>query len=95
MRSRIRREVECIKPLDQMERQHQEDTLAWINSGAELCRLEKPARPPKHLVSYFVLIDADNYLLVHHRNAQLWLPSGGHVDPGEHPRETVFSLNYS
>ena len=28
-------------------------------------------------------------LLVDHRNAQLWLPSGGHVEPGEHPRATV------
>jgi 8-oxo-dGTP diphosphatase len=26
---------------------------------------------------------------VDHRNAQLWLPSGGHVEPGEHPRATV------
>lgn len=90
MRSRIRREVECIKPLDQTERDHQSDALAWIDSGAELFRLEKPAIPPKHLVSYFVLIDADHYLLVHHRNAQLWLPTGGHVDPGEHPRQTLF-----
>lgn len=28
-------------------------------------------------------------LLVDHKNAQLWLPPGGHVEPGEHPRDTV------
>ena len=28
-------------------------------------------------------------LLVDHRNAGLWLPTGGHVEPEEHPRETV------
>jgi 8-oxo-dGTP pyrophosphatase MutT (NUDIX family) len=42
-----------------------------------------------HLVSYFVLVDADRLLLVDHKNAQLWLPSGGHVEPNEHPRATV------
>jgi len=31
----------------------------------------------------------DHVLLVDHRNAQLWLPPGGHVEPGEHPRTTV------
>ncbi|HTE42720.1 MAG TPA: NUDIX hydrolase, partial [Steroidobacteraceae bacterium] len=62
---------------------------AWIDSGAQLCRLEKPATPPMHLVSYFALVDADKVLLVDHKNAQLWLPSGGHVEPGEHPRTTV------
>src|SRR6185369_14771519 len=28
-------------------------------------------------------------LLVDHKNAQLWLPPGGHVEPGEHPRQAV------
>ncbi|MET0385509.1 MAG: NUDIX domain-containing protein, partial [Polyangiales bacterium] len=27
--------------------------------------------------------------LVDHKNAGLWLPTGGHVEPGEHPRATV------
>ena len=42
-----------------------------------------------HLVSYFAVIDDGHVLLVDHRNARLWLPSGGHVEPGEHPRATV------
>ncbi len=28
-------------------------------------------------------------LLVDHINAELWLPTGGHVDPGEHPRDAA------
>jgi 8-oxo-dGTP diphosphatase len=89
MRSAIREEVVSIEPFDALEREHCNDALAWIDSGVELCRLQKPAIPRKHLVSYFVLVDHDHVLLVDHRNAELWLPSGGHVEPGEHPRATV------
>jgi 8-oxo-dGTP diphosphatase len=89
MRSAIRDEVASIEPFDALERAHREAALAWIDSGVELCRTQKPATPPKHLVSYFVLVDHDHILLVDHKNAQLWLPSGGHVEPGEHPRATV------
>lgn len=89
MRSAIREEVASIEPFDTLECVHREDALAWIDSGMELCRTHKPATPPKHLVSYFVLVDHDHVLLVDHKNAQLWLPSGGHVEPGEHPRATV------
>jgi len=89
MRSAIRQEVASIRPLDALEEAHQSDTLAWIDSGAELCRLSKPATPPKHLVAYFAVVDAEYILLVDHRLAQLWLPTGGHVEPGEHPRDTV------
>jgi 8-oxo-dGTP diphosphatase len=89
MRSAIREEIVSIEPFDALERVHCHDALAWIDSGAQLCRLQKPAIPPKHLVSYFVLVDRDHVLLVDHKNAELWLPSGGHVEPGEHPRATV------
>jgi 8-oxo-dGTP diphosphatase len=89
MRSEIRAEVAAIDPLDEIECGHIADILKWIDSGAELCRIEKPATPSKHLVSYFVVIDDESVLLVAHRNAQLWLPNGGHVEPGEHPRTTV------
>jgi len=80
IRAQIRDEVASIQPFDEMEESHQADALAWVDSGAT---------PPKHLVSYFAVIDGDNILLVDHRSAQLWLPPGGHVEPGEHPRETV------
>ena len=89
MRSRIRQEIERIQPLDELERATREDVLAWIDSGVEICRLEKPAVPPKHLIAYFAVVDGDHVLLVDHINAELWLPTGGHVEPGEHPRETA------
>ena len=89
MRTDIRREIASVTPLDATEATHVADALAWIDSGAELCRLAKPATPPKHLVSYFAVVDDGHILLVDHKNAQLWLPPGGHVDPNEHPRNTV------
>ncbi len=89
MRAEIRSEIASIAPLDQAEADDLNRTLAWLDSGAEIFRKEKPATPPQHLVSYFALVDHDHLLLVDHINAQLWLPNGGHVDPGEHPRTTV------
>jgi len=89
MRAAIRRELEFIDPLDALERQHRDAALAWVDSGAPLFRTERPATPPQHLVSYFPVLDGENILLVDHRNARLWLPPGGHVEQGEHPRETV------
>ena len=83
--------VADIQPLDKLECEHQEEVLQWIDSGVELCRLEKPATPPKHLVSYFTLLDVEKQmlLLVDHKKALLWLPPGGHVEPGEHPTDTA------
>ena len=89
MHDQIRTEIELIRPFDEIERKHQTDALKWVDSGAELFRLAKPATPPKHLVSYFAVIDEQSILLVDHKNAQLWLPTGGHVEPQEHPRTTV------
>ncbi|MEL6640371.1 MAG: NUDIX hydrolase [Pseudomonadota bacterium] len=89
LRARIRNEIAGIAPFDAAEKDVISDAVAWIDSGAEICRLEKPATPPKHLVSYFLLVDGDHILLVDHIKAGLWLPSGGHVEPGEHPKETV------
>lgn len=89
MRAAIRRELESIDPLDALEQQHRDAALAWVDSGAPLFRTEKPATPPQHLVSYFAVLDGENILLVDHKNARLWLPPGGHVELGEHPRQTV------
>lgn len=89
MRDRLRAEVSALQPLDAVEAVQIRETLDWIDSGAELIRQARPATPPRHLVSYFALIDGDWILLVDHRNAGLWLPSGGHVEPGETPRQTV------
>lgn len=89
MRDLIRSELAAVEPLDALERDHLADALAWLDSGVELFRVAKPATPPKHLVSYVAVVDADRVLLVDHKNARLWLPPGGHVEMGEHPRSTV------
>jgi 8-oxo-dGTP diphosphatase len=89
MHTIVRAELEAIVPFDALERDHLCDALAWVESGAELFRIAKPATPPKHLVSYFAVVDGEHILLVDHKNAQLWLPAGGHVEPLEHPRATV------
>lgn len=88
-RAAIRQELQAIDPLDDLERAHRSDALAWVDSGTELCRLAKPATPPMHLISYFAVVADGHLLLVDHKGAQRWLPAGGHVEPGEHPRETV------
>jgi 8-oxo-dGTP pyrophosphatase MutT (NUDIX family) len=89
MRAAIRLEIESIHPLDDLEEAHRSEALAWVDSGASLFRIAKPDVPPKHLVSYFVLVDGEYVLLVDHRQDQLWLPTGGHVEPDEHPRAAV------
>lgn len=89
MRHAIRTEIASITPVDPLEAEHRADALAWVDSGAPLTRRVKPATPPKHLVSFCVVVDDHGLLLVDHKDAQLWLPSGGHVEADEHPRTTV------
>lgn len=80
-----------ITSFDDQEKSHIQDSLAWINSGAQIFRIAKPDVPNKHLVSYFVLFDEkeSKVLLVDHKKAQLWLPAGGHVEIDEDPKETA------
>jgi 8-oxo-dGTP diphosphatase len=91
MRGKIDKIVVAIEPLDDLEREHRDSTLEWIRSGAPIFRTMKPDVPPMHLVSYFALVDdrRGKVLLVDHKLAGLWLPSGGHVEPDEDPRATV------
>ncbi len=91
MKPQITQLISQIKPLDALEAEHISNAIEWINSGVEIFRIEKPATPPKHLVSYFVLIDPEKkkIMLVDHIKAGLWLPAGGHVEKDEHPNTTV------
>ena len=83
--------IRAIAPFDSQEEAHIQSTLDWVASGEEIFRRVKPDIPPKHLVSYFLLYDpnAKKFLLVDHLKSGLWLPAGGHVDPGEHPTTTA------
>jgi len=83
--------IAALRPIDDREAAHQAETLSWLASTTDVYRRVKPATPPRHLVSYVVPADPDtgDVLLVDHRNARLWLPPGGHVEPGEHPALTA------
>jgi 8-oxo-dGTP diphosphatase len=80
-----------ISPFDGVEASHRDAAIAWVGSGVGIYRVRKPDVPPKHLVSYILLLDvaAESVLLVDHRNAGRWLPAGGHVEPGEDPFVTA------
>lgn len=84
-------EINCIIPIDALEAKHIQETMIWMGSGASIFRIQKPDIPPKHLVSYFVLLDIvqNKLLLIDHKKAGLWLPAGGHVEVDEHPRVTA------
>jgi 8-oxo-dGTP pyrophosphatase MutT (NUDIX family) len=87
----IRALVESVAPMDELEDHHRAECLAWLAGTDDIFRRAKPRTPSPHLVAYFLLHDeADgSVLLVDHRKAGMWLPSGGHVEPGEHPAGTV------
>lgn len=91
IRSVIDEIVSSIVPFDPLEAEQKQFVRQWIQSGQEIFRIVKPAIPDMHLVSYFAVVSPTEkkVLLVDHRNAQLWLPPGGHVEPNEHPKDTV------
>lgn len=90
-RAVVRRLVADLDPPDATAVEHRSEVLAWIDRGDPLWRTAKPATPPEHLVSYAVLVDpvARAILLGEHRLAGRWLPTGGHVEPGEHPADAA------
>jgi 8-oxo-dGTP pyrophosphatase MutT (NUDIX family) len=83
--------VSGIEPTDDLGREHRRDALSWLARTDDIFRRVKPRTPSPHLVSYFLLVDrpAGSVLLCDHRLSGLWLPTGGHVEPGEHPFGTV------
>jgi SAM-dependent methyltransferase len=91
IRSAIVDVVSAIVPFDRLEEEHVDFVKNWIASGAELFRGSKPDHPQIHLVSYFIVIDqrSNQFLLVDHKKALLWLPPGGHVEVNEDPKDTV------
>jgi 8-oxo-dGTP pyrophosphatase MutT (NUDIX family) len=83
--------VSRLETADDLEARHRHEVLAWLASTDDVYRRVKPAMPLQHLVSYVVPVDpADgSILLVDHINAGLWLPPGGHVEPGEDPADAA------
>lgn len=87
----VRTLVERLPAHDALAASHREAALAWLASTDDVFRRQKPATPAPHLVGYFVVVDpaSGSLLLADHRLSGLWLPTGGHVEPGEHPADTV------
>lgn len=87
----IRDLVGSIEPHDDLAREHRDRALIWLESTGDVFRREKPSTPSPHLVSYFVPVDraAGRALIGAHNTSGLWLPPGGHVEPGEDPVDTV------
>ncbi|MGZ4634715.1 MAG: NUDIX hydrolase [Oryzihumus sp.] len=87
----VRRLVQDIQPFDQQEEADQDAVLRWLGETDDVFRRAEPRTPPQHLVSYFLLVDPSGpqVLLADHRKSGLWLPAGGHVEPGESPVDTV------
>jgi 8-oxo-dGTP diphosphatase len=83
--------IDRLRPFDDLEACHRCECLAWLRETDDVFRRVKPRIPSPHLVAYFLLRDDQDgsVLLVDHIKAGLWLPAGGHVEPGEHPVETV------
>ena len=90
-RDRVEAALVAIEPWDDLETTNRDDALAWVRRGAPIWRTAKPATPPKHLCSYAFIVDVPtrSCLLVDHLLARLWLPPGGHVEPGEDPSATA------
>jgi 8-oxo-dGTP pyrophosphatase MutT (NUDIX family) len=91
LKSMITGLVSGIEPTDDLGQEHSRSALSWLAGTDDIFRREKPRTPSPHLVSYFLLVDrpAGSVLLCDHRLSGLWLPTGGHVEPGEHPLDTV------
>src|SRR5690606_23270674 len=83
--------VAAITPIDEVEQQHIEQTLAWLAQTNDIFRRVPPATPPQHLVAYVVLVDPTErgIYLGRHRKSGLELPMGGHLAPGEDPCTTA------
>lgn len=81
--------VAGIDPWDGVEERHRAQVLGWLEATDDVYRRRRPDVPDPHLVSYVALVTAEAVLLVDHVAAGLWLPPGGHVEPGEHPADTA------
>lgn len=80
-----------LSPIDSREKEHIQDVIRWLASDFPIYRQDKPDIPNKHLVSYFVIVDPKErkLLLGDHKKSGLWLPTGGHVDEEEDPKDTA------
>ncbi len=89
MRGAIRESLLRVPSVLPWEAEVLERALAWVDSGGPLIRRVKPGTPSPHLVCYSAVVDGPWVLLVAHRSAGRWLPTGGHVDADEAPLQAA------
>lgn len=91
MKKALLAEISSITPMDAVEQRDLDRFRSLVEQECPIWRGAVPDEPDPHLVSYFPVIDPAGpwFLLGAHRKSGLWLPPGGHVEEGEHPRETV------
>jgi 8-oxo-dGTP diphosphatase len=91
MHSAIVSTLSSLTAFDDIEAAHLAEILAWLQSTADIYRRAKPSTPDRHLAVYCVPVDINErkVFLGHHLGARRWLPPGGHVDTGEHPRNAA------
>lgn len=91
IKNKIKNLVASVIPFDQLEKAHIKNICDWISSGSIIFRVKKDAVPPKHLVSYTLVVDLnqEKVLLFDHKKAKLMLPSGGHIEKNEMPLEAA------
>lgn len=89
--SQIRALVVGIQAGDPILEGHRIEVLTWLDGTDDVFRRQRPATPPQHLVAYVLPVDPATgaVLIGDHRRSGLWLPPGGHVEPGEHPADTA------
>jgi len=87
IRQHIKNSIKAIKAFDEIEGEHINNAIDWIQTAPEIFRIERPATPLKHLVCYTVLVDTEQnkILILENTKADLLLPSGGHPNKDELP----------
>lgn len=88
-RSSVLLELSKIIPMSIDEENDVGSIIRWVKKESDIYRISPPNIPQKHLVVYFILINNDSILLVNHKKAGGWIPTGGHVDVNESLRSTV------
>jgi 8-oxo-dGTP pyrophosphatase MutT (NUDIX family) len=81
-------EIRGFEPADERERAHQISILALLQTPNFFSRDQFD---PGHLTASAFIVDlaTARLLLHHHRSLDRWLQMGGHLDPGEPPRDAA------
>lgn len=59
-------------------------------------KLIREENPEDHFCSFFIPVDRSTQMVFvgHHIKADDWIPPGGHIDPNESPRDTIYREFY-